>query len=1567
MAPLACAAGAYTSVSAEASCASCEPGKFQDAQGQTTCKPCEQGSYCPAGASVALPCKEGTYSGGDDGAISSEGDIGSWEGGSGDYAIWEGGSGDDGMGDASNSSSLAPVLPGRLWSADQCTATDPGFYATTGSIKQTVCSPGTVAPNASMGACVNCAAGSFQDEPGKKVCKPCVPGSYCPEAASAPLPCKEGTYSNATDLSSANECIHSDPGFYAVTGSVTQTPCSPGFAAPSRKMGSCTKCAAGTFQDGDGETVCKPCTPGSFCREGAGAALPCKEGTYSSGTDLRSADECTPSDPGFYAVTGSMEQTPCSPGSVAPQGSMRSCIKCAAGKFQEVEGMTACDVCSQGSYCPQGSASELPCPAGTFGGITGMQSREQCEVTPAGSSSGIGASAPTPCSPGYYTSSNFSAVCTACSDGKYQRDSGATGCIGCTEGHYCSVISQNACGENTYNPKRDSHQVTDCVRCPERTSTLGINNAVSLEACSCSAQYYFAPDEHIQGRDSCKASDGKVVPCCTCPIGSICEEGGISLGKLPIFPGFYRRAADTVDVRRCPDAAANCSGLSQCLESSSGCRGGNNQSTICHEGLKGIYCLLCAEEYHFYVSADEDEAAHCESCENITNSDNVMILACIAAGAAGLLLILGIGFFCLPARPKAAFKAFVAAVHRFCIDVLIKKYTIHVKLKILIGFYQIATKLERVYDLFFPSEIRSLFATLTLAISLGVDGVPLSCVGANGFLPRLLFWIVAPLVLALIVILAGVFVVAFLGYRPTSLVMKTRSKCPILTATLRTVVPLVLRIFFIAFPIVTNVAFEAFSCYSFDDGTEWLISDVSIQCGSADHGTILFIAWIAISVYPFGLLVLYGTLLFSARRAIRTSKPTALSIAIGFLHQEYEPQFFWWELAEMTRRLTLVGLFVIGPYGRGSLMQIVVAALFCIIFLTIQVQAKPYNEIHDDYLALACSFGITVAFLCCIVYKIDTLTDLMEIKARMSIEQRQDFNLPIVALTAVLFLSVVGALIFSGLILMGQMGEERARKLREARNANARRLRYKHNHTEVTLGGAIDPGNFHVFLSHCWASAQDQVRIIKQRLVEMIPEMVVFLDVDDMKEGRGAEYLDVSETFLIFVSNGYFESCNCMRELLRALYNQKPIITVLEMETKYGGLTPARVREQLEAVAGRYGSWGLTREMDEWGFAIPSTDMLYEYIFGGQLIEWNRIGAFQDVTMRLICEAHLVSRAELGSVRDTYLQGEMVQEKTWLPPPSRENTADYLSSPLTSSMERGSLASAGPAKAADSSDEVKSADEAESKTKSGSTERPKRRRSVAEPSKSKTGVKEEVNCFHAYCSPANLGAAQLMEELAGARNLKVQISSSRSDLGMCNCFLVYLNRRTWTGGERSETLADEVLEAMARGVPLLLAHEMLGTGGQEARHGCDFDLFFACEHGETPRELLRKGIYHSIAVALKGGAWREASMVMLAKELSSKVKESSEPIVALLKRRPTKALATEPTEQHSKIGMVGIRRAKPSKEAASSATSSTADVQSVADGQIRVVVDEPQLDSKQSTRCHSQTQATNLPSTSLTI
>ena len=41
---------------------------------------------------------------------------------------------------------------------------------------------------------------------------------------------------------------------------------------------------------------------------------------------------------------------------------------------------------------------------------------------------------------------------------------------------------------------------------------------------------------------------------------------------------------------------------------------------------------------------------------------------------------------------------------------------------------------------------------------------------------------------------------------------------------------------------------------------------------------------------------------------------------------------------------------------------------------------------------------------------------------------------------------------------------------------------------------------WHLFLSHTWASAQDQCAVIKRQLVRMLPGIKIFLDVDDLDD-----------------------------------------------------------------------------------------------------------------------------------------------------------------------------------------------------------------------------------------------------------------------------------------------------------------------------------------------------------------------------------------------------------------------------------------------------------------------------------
>ena len=242
------------------------------------------------------------------------------------------------------------------------------------------CSPGTYAGSEGSVTCTRCAPGKYQGASGATACSAaCEPGSYCAEGAGAPLPCSEGTYSSATNLSSADQCQTTDPGNFAPTGSMQQIPCSRGSVQPLGGKGSCDACAAGKYQANEGQQTCVACEPGFYCPEGAAAALPCAGGSYSTSTSLTSAGDCTPTAPGHFAPTGSIEQTPCSPGTVAPNAGMSSCVKCVAGTFQAEPGQLVCEPCTPGSYCStEGAGAPTPCPSGTWSNMTGLSSRHDC-------------------------------------------------------------------------------------------------------------------------------------------------------------------------------------------------------------------------------------------------------------------------------------------------------------------------------------------------------------------------------------------------------------------------------------------------------------------------------------------------------------------------------------------------------------------------------------------------------------------------------------------------------------------------------------------------------------------------------------------------------------------------------------------------------------------------------------------------------------------------------------------------------------------------------------------------------------------------------------------------------------------------------------------------------------------------------------------------------------------------------------------------------------------------------------------------------------------------------------
>jgi len=125
-----------------------------------------------------------------------------------------------------------------------------------------------------------------------------------------------------------------------------------------------------------------------------------------------------------------------------------------------------------------------------------------------------------------------------------------------------------------------------------------------------------------------------------------------------------------------------------------------------------------------------------------------------------------------------------------------------------------------------------------------------------------------------------------------------------------------------------------------------------------------------------------------------------------------------------------------------------------------------------------------------------------------------------------------------------------------------------------------------------WSTGQDQVAVIKRQLLRMVHGLSIFLDVDDLEDiGALERYIDETMVMLIFLSRGYFQSRNCLREVRAAMERARPIILVLETDETKGGFALADAREECP-------------------------EELRDFVFGASgderaVIPWHRITIFQ--------------------------------------------------------------------------------------------------------------------------------------------------------------------------------------------------------------------------------------------------------------------------------------------------------------------------------------------------------------------
>ncbi|MCQ2914969.1 MAG: hypothetical protein MJ247_07235, partial [Alphaproteobacteria bacterium] len=163
-----------------------------------------------------------------------------------------------------------------------------------GNEQPRICPVGTIAATQGTAECTPCPKGTYSSQEGSQSCQSCGEGTYSDKTGqSSCLTCSSGSHTTGQDATGvgATGCSKCNPGYYSSEGSVECEPCEAGSYSSDGK--SCIECLAGTYSDGDANSICKPCPIGQYSSQnGATSCEVCPIGKTTSKTESTSEDAC---------------------------------------------------------------------------------------------------------------------------------------------------------------------------------------------------------------------------------------------------------------------------------------------------------------------------------------------------------------------------------------------------------------------------------------------------------------------------------------------------------------------------------------------------------------------------------------------------------------------------------------------------------------------------------------------------------------------------------------------------------------------------------------------------------------------------------------------------------------------------------------------------------------------------------------------------------------------------------------------------------------------------------------------------------------------------------------------------------------------------------------------------------------------------------------------------------------------------------------------------------------------------------------------------------------------------
>lgn len=337
------------------------------------------------------------------------------------------------------------------------------------------------------------------------------------------------------------------------------------------------------------------------------------------------------------------------------------------------------------------------------------------------------------------------------------------------------------------------------------------------------------------------------------------------------------------------------------------------------------------------------------------------------------------------------------------------------------------------------------------------------------------------------------------------------------------------------YPSVTRKVLATFDCIELD-GTFYLRSDAAVTCSGASYNAVAVLAAVGVVLTcvcaPVGLVMVTSRNHKSSERVKRAR--------VALLTNTYQDEFHYWEAVDLTRKLLLTSVVLL--VGTDTLLQLWFATATGLFFLVLYLGLSPYRDVAAGRVQLAALVQLEFTYVTAALFF-----------DRESSES-QGIGL-VVANTVVALLLLVMAL-----RSIGRVGVE----LRELQ------LLFVDDGTIVDLPPLNHESETHLYISHAWKHAQEQVGTLKSLLYTCLPTCKIFLDVDDVADAEEAEeQVDQASVFLVFLTTEFVGTPKCLHELTTAWRLGKPLLVLRETDARYGGLSAAAMRAEIELFLSR--------------------------------------------------------------------------------------------------------------------------------------------------------------------------------------------------------------------------------------------------------------------------------------------------------------------------------------------------------------------------------------------------------------